>query len=584
MFIEQSPALELERRPPSRVGELAAPVHPLPFGASCAQARATFHANQNLSAVAVIDEGGHPVGLINRFKFLERLASPFGRDVLLNRAVGTIADANVLVVDESTHIDELGPLLLSQPSRDVLDGFIVTSVGRYVGIGTGLDVIRALTERRHAELRQMAFHDMQTGLANRALFEERLTQALAVAPGSSMAVLFVDLDRFKEINDSYGHRIGDHVISAIAERLRSSVRRGSVVARLSGDEFAILVPDARGAEDADAMARLLLSTCSAPVVVDGRDIVVSCSIGVALYPEHGTTRDALLRAADTAQYHAKEVRNSWQRYTTEMTEWRPATPGLSALRHAMDSRQLVVHYQPVVELESGRIVSIEALVRWTHDGVAIPPGSIVNLAEQSGLIVPLADYVMRTAVADLTRLDAEVGGTGLRLSVNISPVQIGEGSLVTATDRVLSESGFDATRLDFELTERAAMRGSAADRSTLAALRERGITLTIDDFGTGYSALSRLEGLPIHGLKIDKSFLERIHSGRSNVVARAIIAMGRALGLRVIAEGVETAEQLAFVRREGCDCAQGYLLGRPCDVSMLRDQLNRDRAARRRRA
>ena len=582
MFIEPSPALELERRPPSRVGELAAPVHPLPSTASCAQARATFNANQSLSAIAIVDEGAHPVGLINRFKFLERLASPFGRDLLLNRPVVTLADTDVLIIDESTHIDELGPLLLSQSSRHVLDGFIVTSVGRYVGIGTGLDVIRALTERRHAELRQMAFHDLHTGLANRALFEDRLTQALAMAPGNAMAVLFVDLDRFKDINDSYGHRTGDQVLSVLADRLRGAVRRGSLVARLSGDEFAILVPDLQGAEDADAIARVLLSTCSAPVIVDGRDIVVSCSVGVALYPEHGTSKDALLRAADTAQYHAKEVRNSWQRYSTEMTEWRPSAPSLSALRHAMDSRQLTVHYQPVVDLESGRIVSVEALVRWTHDGVAIPPGSIVSLAEQSGLIVPLADYVMRTAVADIMRLDAEVGGTGLRLSVNISPVQISEGSLVAATDRVLAESGFDATRLDFELTERAAMRGSAADRSTLAALRERGITLTIDDFGTGYSALSRLEGLPIHGLKIDKSFLERIHSGRSNVVARAIIAMGRALGLRVIAEGVETAEQLAFVRREGCDCAQGYLLGRPCDVSLLREPLEHQRAARRR--
>jgi diguanylate cyclase (GGDEF)-like protein len=570
MAIDQALGIDPDRQAPTRAGELAAPVPPLPAAASAAQARDAFATNPSLFAVAIVDDGGRPIGLVNRFKFLEQLARPFGHELMLNRPVAVLIEDDPLVLDENTHIDEVGSRLLSEQTRYVFDGFIVTRDGRYAGIGTGLDLIRALTERRHAELRQMAFYDILTGLANRALFEERLSAALATTrPGQMTAVLFVDLDRFKEVNDSYGHRVGDLVLCSIGQRLRATVRRTDLVARLSGDEFAIIMPGLQQPEDADAVARVLLSSCAASLAVDNREIVVSCSIGVALYPQHGTTKESLLRAADTAQYHAKEVRNSWQRFTSEMTEWRPTTPGLGALRHAIEARQLDVHYQPVVELSSGRIVSVEALVRWTHEGRVIPPGDIVGLAEESGLIVLLAEYVMRTALADLTRLDTEVGATALRLSVNISAVQISEGSLVAATDRLLAESGFDPRRLDFELTERAAMRGSAADRSTLEALRERGITLTIDDFGTGYSALSRLEGLPIQSLKIDKSFLDRVGTGGSTVVARAIIAMGHALALRVVAEGIETPEQLAFAQREGCHYAQGYLLGRPADVATL---------------
>lgn len=565
--------------PPTRAGDLAAHVPPLPAEASCERARDAFDADASLFAVAIVDGDSRPIGLINRFKFLERLASRFGRELVLKKPVSLLMESEPLILDEGTHIDELGNRLLAEQNRYVFDGFLVTREGLYAGLGTGLDLIRALTERRHAELQQMALHDMLTGLPNRALFEQRLGAALTEAGSAhSVAVLFIDLDRFKEINDSHGHRFGDLVLCGVSQRMRGAIRRSDTVARLSGDEFAVVIPEVQHAEDADAIARVLLGSCGAPLAIDGREVVVSCSIGVALYPQHGRTREALLRAADTAQYHAKEVRNSWQRYHPEMQEWRSATPGLSALRQAIESGRLEVHYQPVVDVPSGRIGSVEALVRWTHDGQAVPAADIVSLAEASGLIVPLTEFVMRTALRQMRSWDEAIGRSDLRLAVNISAVQVAEGGLVAMADRLLDECQFDARRLDFELTERAAMRASPSTVSSLDALRSRGVTLTLDDFGTGYSALSRLERLPIDAMKIDKSFIEEAGADEKGVIARAIIAMGHALGMTIVGEGVETEAQWEFLTREGCDFAQGYLLGRPAAAATLGDTLARHRA------
>ncbi|MGE0865407.1 MAG: putative bifunctional diguanylate cyclase/phosphodiesterase [Vicinamibacterales bacterium] len=446
---------------PTRAGDLAPHVQALRADASCELARDAFDADASLFAVAIVDSDTRPIGLINRFKFLERLASRFGRELVLKKPVSLLMETDPLILDQGTPIDELGNRLLAEQNRYVFDGFIVTRDGRYTGLGTGLDLIRALTERRHAELEQLALHDMLTGLPNRALFEQRLGAALTAAGGThSVAVLFVDLDRFKEINDNHGHRFGDLVLCGVSQRMGAAVRKSDLVARLSGDEFAVVIPDLQHPEDADAIATVLLGSCGAPLAVDGREVVVSCSIGVALYPQHGHTQEALLRAADTAQYHAKEVRNSWQRYRPEMQEWRAATPGLGALRQALEAGRLEVHFQPIVDILTGRVGSVEALVRWTHDGFAVAAGDIVSLAEESGLIVPLTEFVLRSAVRQMRAWDDTLGRTDLRVAVNISAVQVAEGGLVGMADRVLAECQFDPHRLDFELTERAAMRAA----------------------------------------------------------------------------------------------------------------------------
>lgn len=547
-------------RPSIIAADLAPAEPPLEASATCEAARDVFDQRPGLLAIAVVDAASRPIGLINRFRFLERLAARFGRELTLKKPVEQFMDPAPLILDAATHVDELGTRLLEQQSRYVFDGFIVTRHGTYAGLGTGLDLVRALTERRHAELRRMALHDLLTGLPNRALFEERLAEAISAAGHTGgLAVMFIDLDRFKEINDTYGHRFGDLVLCGISQRLRGAVRRSDLVARLSGDEFAVVVPDLHRRDEAGVLARVLLDSCRAPLRIEGQEAVVSCSIGVALFPHHGTTQEALLRAADAAQYHAKEVRNSWHCFDPGMQSWRAPAAGLSALRRAIASEALEVHYQPVVEIGTGRIAGVEALVRWTHDGVAVPAGNVVHLAEESGLIVPLSEFVMRTALRQIRRWDDSTGRTDLRLSLNVSAVQVNEGGLVAMVDRLAHECGVDPARLDFELTERAAMRASDMALSMLHDIRARGITLTIDDFGTGYSALSRLERLPIDAMKIDKSFLDQVSSHRNGIIAKAIIAMGHALGLTVVGEGVETPQQLGFLAREGCDYAQGFL-------------------------
>lgn len=551
-------------------GDLAPLTPPLHSKATCEEACGIFDQSPGLLAIAVVDAENRPAGLINRFRFLERLASRFGRELTLKKPVSQFMDDEPLILDAGTPLDELGTRLIEQQDRYVFDGFIVTREGAYAGLGTGLDLVRALTERRHAELRRMALHDLLTGLPNRALFEQQLAGVLGAAtPGREAAVLFVDLDRFKEINDTYGHRFGDLLLCGISERLRGAVRRTDLVARLSGDEFAVVLSELTDPGDVEAVARVLLESCRAPLTVDETEVVVSCSIGAAIYPHHGRTQEALLRAADAAQYHAKEIRNSWHCFSPEMHDGRAPTPGLGALRRAIATASLDVHYQPVVDLLTGRVTGVEALVRWTHDGNVVPPGSVVHLAEESGLIVPLTELVMRQAFRQMRRWDATTARTDLRLSVNISAVQINEGGLLAMADRAASDHGFDLGRLDFELTERAAMRASASARSSLHAMRERGITLTIDDFGTGYSALSRLARLPIDALKIDRSFLEQVAEQRHGVIAKAIIAMGHALGLSIVGEGVETAQQLAFLAREGCDYGQGFFICRPVRGELL---------------
>jgi diguanylate cyclase (GGDEF)-like protein len=553
-------------------GDLAANVEPLSPHATCELARDAFDRDAGLFAVAVIGDNGVPVGLVNRFRFLERLATRFGRELVLKKPVSALMDTDMLVLDVATPIDEVGTRLMAQQHRYVFDGFIVTNNGVYAGLGTGLDLVRALTERRQAELEQMALHDLLTGLPNRGLFAARLEEAIAAAAGtgSRLAVLFIDLDRFKEINDTFGHRCGELVLCAVSQRLRGSVRQTDLVALMSGDEFAVVLGDITGGDDLASIAAVLLSSCAAPLTVDNRTVMVSCSIGAAIYPDHGSSKETLLRAADAAQYRAKESRNSWQIYSPDMDPSPAGALTLSGLRHALEYGALAVHYQPIVSLADGHIHSVEALVRWPGGQVA--PIEIVTLAETSGLMMPLTEFVMNEAIAQMRTWDA-CGARRVRLALNISAVQINGTGLLGMVDRLVETSGFDASRLDLELTERAAMRASPAVTAALDALRSRGVTLTLDDFGTGYSALNRLERLPMDAMKIDKSFLERVDVAGNGVVARAIIAMGHALDMTIIGEGVETPAQLEFLRLHGCDYAQGYLLGAPVPGDALTPRL-----------
>jgi diguanylate cyclase (GGDEF)-like protein len=559
---------------PATVGELARHVPAIRTATSCRTVADMFSRDEYLYTVPVVDAHEAPIGLVNRFKFFERLSGPFGRALTVTRPVAHIMETTPLVVDESTSIELAGDLLVRSGSRYVFDGFIVTREGRYSAVATGFDLMRALTERRHSELWHLAQHDVLTGLPNRYQFDQRLNDLIGAASQSRARVglLFIDLDRFKQINDTFGHGVADVVLSAFGERLRRSVRRRDVVARLSGDEFAVALEDISDGAAAENVASTILAASTAPVTAGGFDVIVSCSIGIAIYPDDAVTAEALVHAADTAAMHAKQVRNTSQRYVENLS-FGEARGELNSgtLRHVVDRGLLNVYYQPKFDLRAQRICGVEALVRCGSMPEEVSTENFIRLAEDYGLIGAVSEQVLHDAIRDLRMWDEEIGSRELRLSVNISSVQLRQAGLAAMIQELLHQTGFEPHRLELELTESAAMLAGRSAASTLRALREIGCRLAIDDFGTGYSSLSQLERLPVDALKIDRSFVAGLgQPGHQGIIVKAIVALGHSLGLEVIAEGVETEAQLAFLNQVGCDIAQGFFFGRPMSADDMR--------------
>jgi diguanylate cyclase (GGDEF)-like protein len=543
--------------------------------------KSRFGADPHLYAIPIVDAADLPIGLLNRFQFLEHLATPFGHALCTHRPVSVFMQPAPLVVDERTGLDQLETLLLGRRTNAPFDALIVSRDGRYYGVCSGIDVMGALAECRQADLLHLAHHDDLTGLANRHHFEICLHEALeANGPTpASAALLFIDVDRFKQVNDTFGHRIGDLVLRAVGQRLCHYVRASDVVARLSGDEFAIILRQLSDERAAEAVAAGILGACATPLPIEDHEIVMSCSIGLAIAPIDATTPSELMRAADAAVYHAKQVRNTFHRYTRDQTHPHPA-PALSftSLRQIISRGELAVHYQPQVDLATGAICGVEALLRSDRpEGAALPTDEIIRLAEDSGLIIAISEWVIRTAMADVLRWSDIAASDRLHLAVNISAVQVGAGGLIAMLDRLSSEMAFDTDRLELELTESAAMQQSNSTQATLEALRERGYLLAVDDFGTGYSSLSRLERLPVDILKIDRRFVSGLGTrGRRGAIAKAIVALGRSLRLRVVGEGIETATQLRHLRKAGCHTGQGYYLGVPMPADEMRQHLRHD--------
>jgi diguanylate cyclase (GGDEF)-like protein/PAS domain S-box-containing protein len=427
-----------------------------------------------------------------------------------------------------------------------------------------------ITERKRAEeqARHLAYHDSLTGLPNRLLLMDRLSVALSHASrqGQGLALMFLDLDRFKLVNDSLGHGVGDELLKVMAGRLRASVREGDTVARLGGDEFLLLFPDLGRAVDAARLAHKVQQAVARPIDLAGRELFVTCSLGVSLYPEDGEDAETLIKNADTAMYRAKEHGGeTCQLYAPDMNARALARLSVeNALRKAVAEEQLAVHYQPILDLASGRVRAVEALLRWPQpDGSCIPPAEFVPVAEGTGLIVPLGAWVLRTACRQV-RAWQEAGHGALRLAVNLSARQFILPGLVEQVRATLAATGLSAQDLEVELTETSAMANAEATVEALRQLAALGVRAVVDDFGTGYSSLSYLKRLPIAGVKIDKSFVRDVTSDPDDAaIAAAVMAMARTLKLQVTAEGVETQDQLAFLAGLDCDCVQGYLLGPP---------------------
>jgi diguanylate cyclase (GGDEF)-like protein len=464
-------------------------------------------------------------------------------------------------------------LLTSQTAVALLLGAGVL-VAVAIAVDAAVRVRRALRGVA-AEQERQSLHDRLTGLPNRALLVDRLEEAVgsARATGERLGLLLMDLDRFKDVNATFGHRRGDGVLVDVAERLAAIRGEGDTLARLGGDEFALLASGAGEADAGDAATRML-DALRAPFDLEGTPIEVGASIGVALYPDHGEDADTLLRRADVAMYQAKRGEQGHAVYVAEDDDSSPERLALIAdLRRGIAAGELELHYQPKVNCADREVHSVEALVRWRHPRHGmVPPDRFIGLAEQTGLIRDLTEWVLGEALHQCAAWDAR--GISVDVAVNVSARNLRDATLPDLVGGLLSREGLAPTRLIVEITENALMIEPRAAHETMARLREMGVRIAIDDFGTGYASLSYLQRLPAHELKIDRSFVKGLAADHADAaIVRSTISLGHDLGLSVVAEGVEDSETLDLLSRAGCDVAQGYVLTRPVPPAELVDWL-----------
>lgn len=440
-----------------------------------------------------------------------------------------------------------------------------------------LDLQSALLSMRE-ELQDQATHDFLTGLPNRLLFSDRLTQRLAESHRTQgmLAVMFLDLDRFKLVNDALGHNVGDLLLKQVAERLTSCLREVDTVARMGGDEFTIILSDMASPSDATEVAERVIETFSTPFQIDEQQLYATTSIGISVYPADGADVETLVRSADTAMYRAKEHGGSHYQLCTESMACVPTAKMKleNSLRRALEFNELVLHYQPRVTCRSGSMLGAEALLRWQHPELGLLfPDQFIPLAEESGLIVPIGEWVLREACTQNKTWQDE-GLVPLEVAVNVSVKQIQQSDFVTTVRNALNDTGLSPEYLGLELTESTLMDNPALASDVLRELKDMGVQVHIDDFGTGHSSLSYLKDLPTDSVKIDRSFLKNIATDPDNAaIAGAVIAMAHSLNLKVVAEGIETLDQLEFLRSLNCDEMQGYFVSRPIASDNFRQLL-----------
>jgi diguanylate cyclase (GGDEF)-like protein len=428
------------------------------------------------------------------------------------------------------------------------------------------NMISSLQENQH-EITYQAYHDTLTGLPNRLLFFDRLEQAIAQAKrvGQKTALLFIDLDRFKPINDTLGHAAGDLLLKSVAERLTGCVRDSDTVSRLGGDEFTVILTNIKEEAHAAKVSQKIIETLSMPFQLEGNEVFITPSIGISLFPSDGETTEQLVVHADTAMYQAKGQGNQYQFFTADMNA--PSFERLrmeNGLRKALNREEFIVYYQPLVSLKTAEIVGAEALIRWNHhEKGLIQPVEFIPIAEETGLIVPIGEWVLRTACLQNKKWQ-EMGLPPLRVSINLSTRHFLKNDLVDKIERILLDTGLEPYYLELEITENSLMQNIETSLITLMRLRDIGLYIAIDDFGSGYSSLSYLRQLPANTLKIDKSFLQGVPvDSRDSSIVESIIGLGHSLNMKVIAEGVERPEQLQFLEKTGCDKGQGYYFGKP---------------------
>ena len=553
---------------------------------------ARAHIENGRFARDILDNAGEGIVVYDRElryvlwnAFMQEMTGLGPADVLGKRATDVFPNLAEQRVDEML-ARALGGETVSSPDVHYYvpsterQGWVSSVYRPYIGDdGETLGVIaliRDVTERKAAEqqIEYQAYHDAVTGLANRHLFQEHLSLAVALAQRrlKQVAVLFLDLDHFKIVNDSLGHSVGDELLREVARRLKSAVRDGDTVARVGGDEFTIVLQDITHPQDAALVAQKVLRTVAEPMAIQGHRLYVTTSIGITVFPDDGTDAETLLKNADTAMYRAKaEGRNTFQMSTRELslsTQERMTVE--SGLHLALEAGEFALLYQPQIDVETMEIIGMEALLRWKHPerGVVLPE-EFIGIAEERGLILKIGDWVLRQACRDARRFH-DRGLSNFRVAVNLSARQFRDPSLGAAVQSALQESGIPAASLELEITETVAMENVLLTMSTLEQFRRAGVTIAIDDFGTGHSSLSYLKRFPIDCLKIDRAFVGDLPETLEDAaIVHSVIQLANGLGIRVVAEGVETAEQLAFLKESGCREVQGYYFSYPVTIEAI---------------
>lgn len=434
---------------------------------------------------------------------------------------------------------------------------------------------RDITDRKESEafINFQAYHDLLTRLPNRALFRDRVDVAISHAQraGTQLAVLFIDLNRFKVINDSLGHTVGDRLLQGVAQRLQSCIRKGDTLSRFGGDEFTLLIPDLASSEAATQVADKILESLESPFAIGDHELFVGASIGIAIYPEAGDNLEALIKNADIAMYREKSTGKTGARiYQPEMGGNPPRQLQLEQdMRRALEGNEFHILYQPQVDTQSGQMVGVEALIRWDHPKLGLlSPAEFIPIAEDTRLIVELDRMTLRSAIRELQR-QPRTDGVPLHLAVNLSPVLVEREDFVESFLEILEETAFPPERLELEITENLLMSDTMDTVHKLKRLSTAGVQIAVDDFGTGYSSLSYLQKLPIHTLKIDRSFTRTIGHGDESCIVNAIISMARGLGMNIIAEGVETELHRDYLRDLECPLMQGFFFGQPAPLATL---------------
>ncbi|WP_446808245.1 putative bifunctional diguanylate cyclase/phosphodiesterase [Methylomonas sp. 2BW1-5-20] len=542
----------------------------------CVDVLDRFIHEKELLAVAVVDQQQTPVGIVDRGQISDIFLRPFSRDLLHNKRVIEIMDASPIIVDINSSIDDVAQIIIDAGMRHMVNGFIILEKGVYVGMATGHALLEEITHRRQRDLYVLAHYDQLTGLPNRLLFNDRLEQGCRNAQRNHkmLGLVFVDLDRFKYINDTMGHSFGDRLLVNVAERLLATIRQSDTVARLGGDEFVLILQNIESEEDATTVLAGIVDKLLEPMPIFEREIQITASLGMAFFPKHDQTTDGLIRKADAAMYEVKERgRNAFLVYTPTMDHGKVERMSLETqLRMALNNGELSLSYQPQIQLPEHRVVGVEALLRWQHPQLgAVPPTTFIPIAEETGLIVSIGEWVINEACRQHL-VWIEQGLPALRMAVNISGVQFKQREFCGLIKRLLEESGIDPQYLELELTESVVMTQAEHAVQTLMDLRTLGVKLAIDDFGTGYSSLSYLRKFPLDRIKIDQSFIRHIKKTPANeAIVRAIIALGESLGLETVAEGVENGEELACVTSHHCHEVQGYHFAKPLSANDFSD-------------